>query len=390
MTRYIKVAVCLIATLCTEAAFAQVTSTQIDASIQARSSGSPVAFVYVSSNPSGSKYEINAFAAASNGKLTPVKGSPFPADVRQMAVNRKYLFGTNGIYIYSFSIASNGALKKIASINAQKFNGGNCGGPGPLFLDHTGATLYDVDFDGNNCANTGYQSFSIDRSTGKLNFLALSDASPAYNVVLSFIGNNKYAYGSSCYHFTPSIFGFMRNSDETLSYLNINPLLPVAQKGDFYCPNLAAADPTNHLAIPVQELTGNWGQVGPPQLATYTVDSSGNPTTNSTYWNMPKLAVQAVVDVSMAPPGKLLAVGGTAGLQVFHFHGGNPITHYTGLLTKDQVDQFFWDNDNHLYAISQSAGKLFVFTITPTRFSQAPGSPYTITNPQNIIVLPKT
>jgi hypothetical protein len=92
----------------------------------------------------------------------------------------------------------------------------------------------------------------------------------------------------------------------------------------------------------------------------------------------------------MSPGGKLLAVGGTAGLQVFHFNGGKPITHYTGLLTTKEVDQFFWDNDHHLYAISRSAGKLFVFTITPTSVRQAPGSPYTITNPSNIIVLPKT
>jgi hypothetical protein len=38
----------------------------------------------------------------------------------------------------------------------------------------------------------------------------------------------------------------------------------------------------------------------------------------------------------------------------------------TGLLTTDEVDQVFWDNDNHLYAIGQAAGKLFVFTGTPT------------------------
>jgi hypothetical protein len=59
------------------------------------------------------------------------------------------------------------------------------------------------------------------------------------------------------------------------------------------------------------------------------------------------------------------------------------------LLTKDEIDQFFWDNDNHLYAISNASGKLFVFTVTPTSVSQAPGSPYTISQPLNIIVLPK-
>jgi hypothetical protein len=92
----------------------------------------------------------------------------------------------------------------------------------------------------------------------------------------------------------------------------------------------------------------------------------------------------------MAPSGKLLAVAGTAGLQVFHFNGASPITHDTGLLTKDHVDQVFWDNDNHLYAISQGAGKLFVFTVTPTSANQATGSPYTISNPLDLAVQPRT
>jgi hypothetical protein len=105
---------------------------------------------------------------------------------------------------------------------------------------------------------------------------------------------------------------------------------------------------------------------------------------------MPAVAVKGFSDMKMSPSGKLLAVAGPAGLQVFHFNGGNPITHYTGLIARGQVDQMYWDNENHLYAISHSAGKLFVFTVTPTSVTQAPGSPYTITNPQNIIVLPKT
>src|ERR1700722_4417590 len=105
---------------------------------------------------------------------------------------------------------------------------------------------------------------------------------------------------------------------------------------------------------------------------------------------MPAAAVRSVTDIWMSPSGQLLAVAGAGGLQILHFNGSNPITRYTGLLTRDEIDQLFWDNDNHLYAISRSAGELFVFTITPTSVSQAPGSPYAITHPQNIIVLPKT
>jgi hypothetical protein len=101
---------------------------------------------------------------------------------------------------------------------------------------------------------------------------------------------------------------------------------------------------------------------------------------------MPQASVGTVTDLKMAPSGNLLAVAGTAGLQVFHFNGSKPVTHDTGLLTKNQIDQMFWDSDNHLYAISQSTGKLFVFTVTPTSVNQAPGSPYTIAHPQNIAV----
>jgi hypothetical protein len=381
MTRYIQLVVCVIATLCTEVAVAQVTST----------SSLPVAYVYVSSSPSSNNYEINAFAAASNGKLTAVSGSPFSAKVRSMAVNKKYLFGTDGVYIYSFSIASDGALKNVGSINAQKYNGNNCGGPYALFLDRTGKTLYDEDYYGDSCANNTYQSFSIDGSTGKLQYLSASSSSVEFQVPLSFIGNNVYAYGSDCYHFFPTIFGFQRNGDGSLTQLNINPAMPAAQSGDGYCPNLATADPTNHVAFAVQEINWNsWQPVGPPQLATYTANGSGDLTTKSTYWNMPATAVKYTSDIQMSPSGKLLADAGAAGLQVFHFNGANPIKHYTGLLTQDPVDQMFWDNANHLYAISRSAGKLYVFTVTPTSVSQAPGSPYAITNPQNIIVLPKT
>src|SRR6202011_5108239 len=118
-------------------------------------------------------------------------------------------------------------------------------------------------------------------------------------------------------------------------------------------------------------------------------DSSGNLSTNSTRFNMPRTAVKIVTDIAMSPSGKLLAVSGTAGFEVFHFNGSKPITHYTGLLAKDQIDRLYWDNDNHLFAISQSGGKLFVFTITPTSVSQAPGSPHKITKPQSLVVLSK-
>jgi hypothetical protein len=103
---------------------------------------------------------------------------------------------------------------------------------------------------------------------------------------------------------------------------------------------------------------------------------------------MPESKVGTALGMSMAPSGKLLTVGGSGGLQIFHFHGAAPPTADTGLLTSDEIDQLFWDHDNHLYAISTTTNRLFVFTITPTHHHEAPGSPYTVEAPQSLAVQP--
>lgn len=364
---------------------------------QSQSGSSPVAYVYATSNIGGSNFVIDAFSADSKGRLTPVPGSPFSTDVEFMALNGKYLFGTDGTNILSFAIGSNGALTQVSEINATQYNNppGGDGGPLYLFLDHTGATLYDEDVYGNNGANNVYQFFDVNNASGVLTYLGVSNfASTEFWTPLSFTANNDYAYGADCYHFDPEIYGFKRSGSGALTGLTSTPPMPQAKQGDFYCPYLAAADPNNNLAVSVQSLNGNsWGATGPPQLAVYTADASGNLTTTSTYTNMPNTRVQNVTNLAMAPSGKLLAVGGTAGLQVFHFNGSNPITKFTGLLMKEPMniaDQMFWDNDNHLYVISTAANLLYVYTITSDGARKAPGSPYAITAPMNIIVLPKT
>jgi hypothetical protein len=390
MTRYSKSIVCLIAILCTAMAFAPPSSAQTD---EAAPVTSPVAYVYVSSSPSSGTYEINAYSAASTGKLTAVAGSPFSADVQFMAVNGKYLFGSNGTDIYSFSISSAGALAQVASIDAEQFNNPpTSGGPTSVILDHTGTSLYAGDFDAEGTGDNAYESFSIDNSTGGLTYLGMTPVGATIGGPLAFIADNKYSYGSSCYEFYPSIYGFERSSGGTLSVLDINPSFPAASNGDFYCPSYSlnvAPDAAGHVAIALQAYNSNWQPVGEAQLAVYTAGSSGNLTTTSTSSNMPATSVTSVTDIWPSPSGKMLAVAGTRGLQIFNFNGASPITKNTGLLTSDEINQVYWDNDNHLYALSESKGKLFVFTVTPTSHSEAAGSPYTITSPQNLIVLPE-
>jgi hypothetical protein len=93
--------------------------------------------------------------------------------------------------------------------------------------------------------------------------------------------------------------------------------------------------------------------------------------------------------MKISPLGNLLAVGGTGGLQLFHFNGAQPTTEFAGLLTTDTINEMFWDHANHLYAISQAGNKLYVFNVTAAAYHEAPGSPYTINQPLSLAVQPR-
>lgn len=378
---------CLGAAFCTVTAFAQLSTGQANPAKEAidEPSTSPVAYVYVGGS------DITAYSAAPNGKLTPIPGSPFLASVVYLAGTGKFLFAAteSSTDIETYAIESNGALHFVASENAVSADGG-CGSAGTIFTDHTGETLYDMAYGGFQCSNNTYEEFSINHSTGKLTYLGLGGDNNQINGSLSFTGNDLFAYSAYCYRNTTSIFGFKRSSNGKLTKLNINPPYPDAPENDQYCPLVAEPDPFGHLAVSMQAFNPESEVVfGPNLLATYTVSSSGNLTTSSTTKNMPAVDVGENINaMNSSPSGKLLAVAGTEGLQVFHFNGANPITHYTGPLTSADVDQIFWDNNNHLYGISATANKLWVFTVTPTSYSQAPGSPYSIHTPQSLRVMP--
>lgn len=355
----------------------------------ATTSTSPVAIVYVShpaANSATAPNKILAWQANAQGKLTPVPGSPFAGNVIPMAVNGKYLFGgtQNGASIDTFLVSSSGALKQVASISAQKYLSGTCELVSSLTLDHTGGTLYSyAAYFGTSCAaDSTWQSFKINSTNGSLEYLGNAGHNARWSYPLSFIGNNVFAFEGS----GTIIYGFRRESNGMLAHATNNTYRPAGPNGETYDAEYAAADPTNHVAF---AMIPNGS--GAAQLATYTANSSGYLSTSSTLNNMPKVSVGSPYSTAMGPSGKLLAVGGSAGLQVFHFNGSAPLTHYTGLLTSIPIAQIFWDNANHLYALSTPAnGKLFVFTVTPTSYVQAPGSPYSIFDPMGLAVQPRT
>jgi hypothetical protein len=387
---------CLGALLCSAGAFAQSSISRPDDEPDAAASAlrDPVAHVYVSTTPANSSVnEIVAFAVAHNGKLTPVPGSPFTADVTSLAVNRLYLFGSdaNGVNVDTYAIESNGSLTLANQTNVAGFNTGDCGITGPLFLDRTGHTLYDMEFIGNDCANNQYASFRVATNTGALTNMGAGVSSSWLYQPASFIGNNKFAYSASCIgdEFW-TIFGLQRSSNGLLSSIsNFSAPLPAPEAGYFYCPSEVAADQANHVAIALQPVSQDqYAPDGGPQIGSFTAAANGDLSTTNTSADMPVSKVGTALSMSMAPSGKLLAVGGSGGLQIFHFHGAAPPTAATGLLTTDEIDQLFWDNDNHLYAISTAGNRLFVFTITPTHHHEAPGSPYIVEAPQGLAVQP--
>lgn len=398
MIRKIHLVTFLNAVLCLAPTLALAQTEETDEGAVNITPAAPVAFVYVSTGSN-----IYAYAAASNGKLTTIPGSPFNHSVWYMGVNGAYLFGVdgNGTNIDSFLMGSNGKLTLRQTINASALNPGGCGPDlGSLMIDHSGKTLYDAVADAD-CFGTDFQFFEI-QSTGKLEHLGATDDIGTGFRYLSFLSNDKYAYSPTCTNYDHEevgyLIGFERQSNGELASINIGntlppPVTPEAEaQGTLYCPIALAADLDGHIAALLSDQDSDSDVYGNPVLATFTAGTNGKLTTTSTYHNMPQVTA-GTNWMRMSPSGKLLAVGGGSGLEVFHFNAANPITKYKTLLTNEVISQFYWDNDNHLYVIgtneSYTDGKLWVYTITPTSVTEAPGSPYSISNASYIIVQPK-
>jgi hypothetical protein len=357
----------------------------------------PIAYVYVSQSPvSPGPNQVFGFAAVANGKLTPIVGSPFQADVGMMAVNGKFLFGstTNELYLNAYTIEPDGALTFAAANDISQITGGNDTNAYSSWmgLDHSGATLYDLRDTGG--SDNYYEAFVIDKTTGALTmpagFMVDAGNNDTWPGAFTFSANNKYMYGVDSGWTAYSICMLDRASNGALLQPPAGtPLIsnPVDKTGYRFDPFAISADPFNHVAVAFRNEEGNMGpENGPNQLAVYTADSKGNLTTTNTYKNMPKVAV-GEVSLKMAPTGKLLAAFGDKGLQVFHFNGAKPITPYATLVQNVSFGEGYWDNYNHLFAIG-SNGKLYVFTVTPTSVAQVPESPYAIDGAQYLIVQP--
>jgi hypothetical protein len=367
---------------------------------------------------------INVYNVASTGKLSLVSGSPFksPAGLAIGTAGNHFLtVGTT--YIHSYALTSSGGIGgQLSQINTALYTGAECGTTAGGSIDHTGQEVY-VQTAGAGWNTTGegvcngLQTFKVNSNTGVLTFAAatefnLDDRSRGLAATqLTLAPNNAHAYNTTGVYMScgGSINGFYRDSYGSLynaPFGLIGPVFPGLEYGGgtFY-PSLTAnmaADSTSHLAgVVFQDVNPPCdGVVGPLQLASYTVDYYGNLTSTNAGTSMPVPNVNPTF-LSISPAGNLLAVGSnaansswfgsapmTAGFQVFHFNGAKPITKFSATLTTAPIDALGWDKSNHLFAISKSGKKLFVYTITPTTIVQAPGSPYAISSPSTLFVRP--
>jgi hypothetical protein len=341
-----------------------------------------VATVYITNEEATFIYE-----ASSSGNLTLTHGYVAEGDLL-ITGTKSYIFGGSPgghSNVDSFKVNPNGSLSLVASRNVLQDT--QTDAVLSLFLDRTGATLYlgvavDSPF------AFYFASYSIDKKNGELTYLGKVEAD-INTTSLSFTGDNKYAYAGKFTNASPAVLGFERKSNGLL-VLGKEGAVPKAKPGLQFSASGGVGDPTDHVAFVLFPYESSGKLDGQPQVGTYTVSSTGNLSTKSTYENMPAPDLGGVIGLSMSPSGKLLAVGGYSGLRIFHFNGSNPITKFTASLGNGFFTAYAWDNDNHLYTVNYNTEHVHVFSATPSEVKEVAGSPFTIPDGAiSLLVVPK-
>jgi hypothetical protein len=359
----------------------------------ATSSSSPAAFVYVQTQ--GSSGPINAYSANSSGVLSTISGSPFSMTGLMIGSNR-YQFislGTNDIH--SYKVASNGAIgDQLSVIDTADYAGGVCGtssGTAGAVLDHTGKYLYvtltSVD---ENCA--AYQSYIIN-SAGAFSFdgdteITWQGCPTGCGFFMftppSILGSETFAYSQYQNTTGPFLSGFRRESSGTLEYLPYLIWNESSALGDDI-PTAPDASPTGNYVV-LQLLPED---VNPPQLGSFTPNSQGILSTTNTSSNMPTSSLIGP-STTFSPSGNLFVAYGNDGgsngkgaIEIYKFNGAAPLTLWKTLLDGTPINQVGWDGANHMYAISTTENKLYVFTVTSTSVTETSSvsipSPYKLT-----------
>lgn len=371
-----------LAALCSLSIYCQNTSTEA-------TTPAPVANLYIQGQKGVYVYNVS-----SAGKLTLVPGSPHWLSGGLAGARGSYIITTGTDDLRTYKIESNGALGgKVGEIDTQNYSGSQCGTiDGASLLDHTGQYFTVPLYGGQTCA--ALQTFKIG-SNGQFTFLGDTVSTDAvhtdiYQVDAStFSSNDLFAYGVEFQQGGSGYLAYKRAAAGDLvvnsAFTEKDPTYNPSNNSYNYAPVIVAADNASHLAVVMNQPFGQ-NCCQNYSLASYTIsDQTGAISSTNTYQNMPVLKVDAS-SVAMSWGGNVVAVGGSSatnggpGLQLFHFNGAAPATDFGAtLLPNVGITEVMWDSSNHLYAFSNSAQELYVYTVTSNSITPVPGSPYKAT-----------
>lgn len=363
---------------------------------QARAASTPstAAYVYIQiQGPEGSVYGFNA---SSTGQLSTISGSPFKPAGLVIGGTASKFFTLGQTLIHSYPIGSSGALgSQLAQEPVFDYNGSECGGgtsgQDGAVLDHTGKYIYVMLDDGfkDNASCGAYQTYLIN-SDGAFSFDGetqinggTEDSGVSGFGLPSILGSESFAYSEDMVGGGPEntyVLGFRRESAGTLEYSSDISVKTPPVSGGYYAPVSPDASPSGNTVV--LQLLNEW--VAPPQLGVFSVNSEGNLTTTNTSSNMPTSAFDFPT-TTFSPSGNLLVAyangsGSQGGIEIYETNGAAPLVLYKRVLSGTPIDQVSWDSSNHMYAISNKEGKLYVFTVTPTTVTEdtawSIGSPF--------------
>lgn len=359
---------------------------------------STAAYVYVQSQ--GAAGPVYGYNANTSGQLTAISGSPFKPGTQIVGGNGTQFFTLGHTLLHSWAVGSNGAIgSQLSDIAILNYSGGSCAGSqdgdASGVLDHTGKYIYLVlqNYEETKTSGTcqAIQSYIIN-SGGSFSFDGDTEQSSLENTSVglpSILGNESYAYANNYVFGSNDLLAFKRESSGTLEITTYNETDPALSGGN-YTPYYPDADPSGSYLV--VQLYANNNTTNPPQLASYTVDSSGNIASTNTQSNMPTTQLANPQSV-FSPDGTMVVFYSAAkpagtlgnGIEIYNFNGASPLTLNTRFLNGTPIDQVAWDKSHHLYAISKSENKLWVFDVGASSIGQT--ATESVTSPVSLAVV---
>ena len=319
---------------------------------------------------------------AADGSATPVPGSPFTGANGSLATNGKFMIATDGTNIVSFAIRADGALAQVSTIDGTAHNDTPIGsGVGALSLDRGGGTIYAGEINFQGADNNAIAIFKL-APNGVLSFIANSAINVNFGGTLAFTPDNQHAYGQGCFFLGWQLFGLTRNPDGTLTSFDDHAPSPPIQNNQFYCPGPSSVSPSGDFLTGVIAPEGQTGVND--KLSVYAINRGG--TLSLVASSVMATPFMFISDIAFDPSGNFLAAATSNGVQIYRLTSGTLAAMGSPQDPNVSFDQVQWDNFGHLYAISNSAQRLFIYTAKRGVLSAAPGSPHSVANPTGIAV----